>query len=149
MVRHPHFTQPIFVRFPRPPVLSGRDGAEQFPHGEAMALEVAVTRRLRQLDRTVTVEWVKDTTVLVEPAEVLRALSATEIARPADVRAFFRAQFRGMLAPRTVARPRSRRCGLRRTTTPTTCDDGRVPRDVRRLVITAVPAIDLSRARCA
>ena len=26
MVRHPHFTQPIFVRFPRPAVMRGRDG---------------------------------------------------------------------------------------------------------------------------
>src|SRR2546430_4248059 len=25
MVRHPHFTQPIFVRFPRPAVLRGRE----------------------------------------------------------------------------------------------------------------------------
>ena len=31
MVRHPHFTQPIFVRFPRPAIMRGRDGAEQFP----------------------------------------------------------------------------------------------------------------------
>ena len=31
MVRHPHFTQPIFVRFPRPAVMHGRDGAERFP----------------------------------------------------------------------------------------------------------------------
>src|SRR5256886_13187524 len=31
MVRHPHFTQPIFVRFPRPAVLRGRDGVERFP----------------------------------------------------------------------------------------------------------------------
>src|SRR6266487_1583955 len=30
MLRHPHFTQPIFVRFPRPPVLRGRDGVERF-----------------------------------------------------------------------------------------------------------------------
>ncbi|HTY05917.1 MAG TPA: hypothetical protein VMC86_05350, partial [Gemmatimonadales bacterium] len=29
MVRHPHFTQPIFVRFPRPVVLRGRDGVER------------------------------------------------------------------------------------------------------------------------
>ena len=26
MVRHPHFTQPVFVRFPRPAVMRGRDG---------------------------------------------------------------------------------------------------------------------------
>src|SRR6185437_8575875 len=28
MIRHPHFTQPIFVRFPRPAVMAGRLGAE-------------------------------------------------------------------------------------------------------------------------
>ena len=31
MVRHPHFTQPVFVRFPRPASLSGREGVERFP----------------------------------------------------------------------------------------------------------------------
>ena len=31
MVRHPHFTQPIFVKFPRPPVLGGREGIERYP----------------------------------------------------------------------------------------------------------------------
>ncbi len=34
MVRHPHFAQPIFVRFPRPAVLRGRDGAERFPQAQ-------------------------------------------------------------------------------------------------------------------
>src|SRR6202008_3964511 len=43
MVRHPHFTQPIFVRFPRPPVLSGREGVERFPAAEPVAPAVAVT----------------------------------------------------------------------------------------------------------
>ena len=33
MVRHPHFTQPIFVRFPRPAIMRGRDGAERYPAG--------------------------------------------------------------------------------------------------------------------
>ncbi len=31
MLRHPHFTQPIFVKFPRPAVLNGREGIERFP----------------------------------------------------------------------------------------------------------------------
>ena len=34
MVRHPHFTQPIFVRFPRPAVMRGRDGAERYPQAQ-------------------------------------------------------------------------------------------------------------------
>ena len=33
MVRHPHFTQPIFVRFPRPAVMRGRDGVSRYPAG--------------------------------------------------------------------------------------------------------------------
>lgn len=31
MVRHPHFTQPIFVRFPRPAIMRECDGAERYP----------------------------------------------------------------------------------------------------------------------
>ena len=34
MIRHPHFTQPVFARFPRPAVLSGREGVERFPPGD-------------------------------------------------------------------------------------------------------------------
>ena len=38
MLRHPHFTQPIFVRFPRPAVLGGREGIERFPPSVRAAL---------------------------------------------------------------------------------------------------------------
>src|SRR5256885_369175 len=41
MVRHPHFTQPIFVRFPRPAVLRGRDGGERVPPAADPPLEDA------------------------------------------------------------------------------------------------------------
>src|SRR5687768_374076 len=46
MVRHPHFTQPIFVRFPRPAVMRGRDGVERFPQAVGVALEEAILRSL-------------------------------------------------------------------------------------------------------
>ncbi len=39
MVRHPHFTQPIFVRFPRPAVMQGREGVERFPQAADVTLE--------------------------------------------------------------------------------------------------------------
>ncbi|MGH7418262.1 MAG: ATP-binding protein, partial [Candidatus Rokuibacteriota bacterium] len=42
MVRHPHFTQPIFVRFPRPAVLRGRDGIERFPPAADVPFDEAV-----------------------------------------------------------------------------------------------------------
>src|SRR5258708_24649213 len=51
MVRHPHFTQPIFVRFPKPPVLRGRDGVERFPPAADVPFEDAVVRQLVRLDR--------------------------------------------------------------------------------------------------
>ncbi|MGH7637390.1 MAG: ATP-binding protein, partial [Gemmatimonadaceae bacterium] len=61
MVRHPHFAQPVFVRFPRPAVMRGRDGAERFPPATEVSLEVAVMRSLRQLDPAISLDWVKRT----------------------------------------------------------------------------------------
>jgi hypothetical protein len=94
MVRHPHFAQPVFVRFPRPAVLTGRLGAERYPPATEPALDVAVTRALRALDSGVTLGWVQDTIALVDDADVLRAKVAVEVTRPADVKAYFRAALR-------------------------------------------------------
>jgi uncharacterized protein len=105
MVRHPHFTQPVFVRFPRPAVLSGRDGAERFPPATEPTLDVAVLRALRVLDPSITLAWVQTTIGLYEPDEVLRARRATEQARPGDVKAYFRGQFRPIVPAATPARP--------------------------------------------
>lgn len=66
MVRHPHFTQPIFVRFPRPAILRGRDGAERDQQAVDIDLE----------------------------AVALRARNATLRERPSDVRKFFLGQLR-------------------------------------------------------
>jgi uncharacterized protein len=104
MVRHPHFTQPVFVRFPRPAVLSGREGAERFPPAVEPTLEIAVTRALRALDPSITVGWVQTAIGLHDEPEVLRARRATEQARPADVKAFFRAQLRPVVPAATPAR---------------------------------------------
>src|SRR5439155_1669680 len=60
MVRHPHFTQPIFVRFPRPAVLRGRDGVERFPPAADLSFEDAVVRQLARLDRRIRPNQVKD-----------------------------------------------------------------------------------------
>jgi hypothetical protein len=97
MVRHPHFAQPIFVRFPRPATLSGRDGAERFPQAEAPSLAEAVLRSLRTLDPALTLGFVEDATLLYEEHEVLRARDVTMRARPKDVKAFFEAQFKSIV----------------------------------------------------
>jgi len=90
MVRHPHFTQPIFVRFPRPAALTGRQGVERFAPEEDLPFEEAVVRQLRLLDRRIPVTEVKDLIAGRDEAKVLTALHRTQQVKPADVLAFFR-----------------------------------------------------------
>src|ERR671914_356953 len=104
MVRHPHFTQPIFVRFPRPAVMRGRDGVERFPQSAGLRLDEAVLRSLRSLDPSVTLQWVQEAVGIHDDADVIRARNATLRERPSDVRAFFKSQFRGILPPQPVIR---------------------------------------------
>jgi DNA helicase HerA-like ATPase len=105
MVRHPHFTQPIFVRFPRPAVMRGRDGAERYPQSVDIDLEAAVVRSLRTLDPSITLGWVQQAIGIREPDEIIRARNATVRERPADVRKFFLSQLRPVVAPQAVPRP--------------------------------------------
>ena len=105
MVRHPHFTQPIFVRFPRPAIMRGRDGAERYPQAQDVTLEAAVLRSLRPLDPTLTLNWVKDVIAVHEREEVIRARNATLRERPSDVKRFFKAQFGPMVPLPPASRP--------------------------------------------
>ena len=105
MVRHPHFTQPVFVRFPRPAVMSGREGAERFPQAEEPSLAHAVLQSLRTLDPALTLAAVEDQVALYEEHEVLRARDATLLARPKDVKEFFMSQFRRLIPAEPVAVP--------------------------------------------
>lgn len=107
MVRHPHFTQPIFVRFPRPAVMRGRDGAERFPQAVDVDLDAAVLRSLRTLDPSLTLGWVQNAIGIREDEDVIRARNATLRERPADVRKFFLAQLRPVVAPQNAPRSTS------------------------------------------
>ncbi|HXF96094.1 MAG TPA: hypothetical protein VNI61_08315 [Gemmatimonadales bacterium] len=108
MVRHPHFTQPIFVRFPRPAVLRGRDGVERFPPAADLPFEEAVARQLAQLDRRIRPNQVKDLIADRPPEDVRRALGAVRRARPDDVLAYFRK----VLGARIPAEPARSREGV-------------------------------------
>jgi hypothetical protein len=109
MVRHPHFAQPIFVRFPRPAVLSGREGAERFPQGEEPTLQEAVLRQLRVLEPHLTMASIHTVFEgLYSDEEILRARDRTLRERPSDVKAFFLAQFRSLVAPRVAPPPPAR-----------------------------------------
>ena len=105
MVRHPHFTQPIFVKFPRPPVLGGREGIERYPPSGDVPFAEAVVRRLRTLDRRVSSEAVYAAIEGRREEDVRRALSATRRERPADVLAYFGACL-GKRVPGEVVLPR-------------------------------------------
>ena len=91
MVRHPHFTQPIFVRFPRPAMLGSREGIERFPPAAELPFADAVARQLRGLDRRVSADAVRALVDGRREDDVRRALGATRRERPAEVLAFFSA----------------------------------------------------------
>lgn len=91
MIRHPHFNQPIFVKFPRPNVLRGPDGIKMFPPAEDLPLEEAVWQNLSRLDGGMTRNEVKDVIAAAsDPEEIVRAMNITLQKVPDDVMAFFR-----------------------------------------------------------
>lgn len=49
MIRHPHFNQPVFVRFPIPSILRGNDGMEKYPFAPETPLEKRVIKLAVQL----------------------------------------------------------------------------------------------------
>ena len=90
MLRHPHFTQPVFLRFPRPPVLTGPAGVAAYPPAADVPFDEAVMRQLVALDRSVSPNAVAEIIADRREEDVRRALLATRRARPDDVLAYFR-----------------------------------------------------------
>ncbi|NIM52383.1 MAG: ATP-binding protein [Gemmatimonadales bacterium] len=107
MVRHPHFTQPVFVRFPRPPVLSGPVGLKQFPPAADLPFEEAVVRQLAALDRRVSSARIKDSIAGRREDDVRRALLATKRTRPEDVVGFFMASLGPAVSREPIGRGES------------------------------------------
>src|SRR3982750_2234597 len=89
MIRHPHFTQPIFARFPRPAVMTGREGAERYPQQADGSLDAAILRPLRPLAPPRTLPWIREGPALYTEDEIIRARTAPLLARPEDVKAYF------------------------------------------------------------
>jgi DNA helicase HerA-like ATPase len=105
MIRHPHFTQPIFLRFPRPAVMAGRDGVRRYEPAADLPFEDAIARQLRRLDRTVPYNVIKDLIAGRDRDEVLNAVSRTQQAQPDNVLAFFRAHLRKQVVREVVVEP--------------------------------------------
>ncbi len=91
MLRHPHFTQPVFVRFPRPAVLAGPAGVKQYPPAADVPFEDAVVRQLTALDRRIAPSVIRDAIAGRREEDVRRALLATKRTRPEDVAGYFNA----------------------------------------------------------
>ena len=102
MVRHPHFAQPVFVRFPRPAVMTGREGVERFPQAPEPTLASAVTRDLRRLDRGIDLGWVQQAIQLYEEPEVLAARNAVLRRRPDDVKTAFARELQRRARPGAI-----------------------------------------------
>lgn len=112
MVRHPHFMHPVFVRFPRPAVLTGREGVERFPPTADLPFAMAVTRRLRALDPSVSPGKVAEVIEGRGEDEVRRALHLTVRERPDLPMAFFVACL-GRRVPTEAPAPRRGVPGVR------------------------------------
>ena len=117
MIRHPHFTQPIFVRFPRPAILQGREGVERFPPAAEVPFPQAVARRLRAMDPRLVSQTVVDLVGDYPEHDIRQALHATERARPEDSLSYFKACL-GKLVPSQVRGPRRGVPGVGRKTDP-------------------------------
>jgi hypothetical protein len=104
MVRHPHFTQPVFVRFPRPAVLSGPEGIKRYPPAADVPFDEAVARQLAALDRRIPLPRVRDAIAGRREDDVRRALLATKRTAPDDVFGYFMAAL-GPAVPRERVAP--------------------------------------------
>jgi DNA helicase HerA-like ATPase len=98
LLRHPHFTQPVFVRFPRPASLSGREGVERFPPAADVAFEEAVIQRLRRFDPSIAGDAVRVAIDGRPEAEVRRALGLVARRQPDDPFGFFRGCLRRVIS---------------------------------------------------
>lgn len=94
MVRHPHFTQPVFVKFPRPSVMRGQDGRQLYPPQVEMEFSEAMVYRLRLLDRRLTPAKIKDAIADHDREIVLQVVNKIEQQRPDDILSFCQANLR-------------------------------------------------------
>lgn len=78
LIRHPHFNQYIFVRFPRPSIMASQDGIKKFPPVPKRTFEDAMVYNFKRLDNKIKANNVKDAIFGVNEDEVIRAFNETE-----------------------------------------------------------------------
>ncbi|MEI8388321.1 MAG: ATP-binding protein [bacterium] len=78
LIRHPHFNQYIFVRFPRPPFMTSQDGSKKFPPVAERNFEDAMIINFKRLDHKIKANDIKNAICDVDKEEVKRAFNETE-----------------------------------------------------------------------
>ena len=78
LIRHPHFNQYIFVRFPRPPFMTSQDGSKKFPPVAQRSFEDAMIMNFKRLDQKIKATDIKNAIFNVDTEEVKRAFNETE-----------------------------------------------------------------------
>jgi uncharacterized protein len=96
MVRHPHFTQPVFVKFPRPSVMRGQDGRQLYPPQVEMEFQEAMVYRLRLLQRNLSAAKIKDAIAGYDDDLILQVVNKIEQQRPEDILSFCKTNLRAI-----------------------------------------------------
>lgn len=78
LIRHPHFNQYIFVKFPRPPIMTSQDGIKKYPPVPQRSFEDAMIANFKRLDSLLKSNDIKDAIAGIAEHEVLRAFNLTE-----------------------------------------------------------------------
>jgi len=78
LIRHPHFNQYIFVRFPRPPFMTSQDGSKKFPPVAERNFEDAMIMNFKRIDQKIKATDIKDAVSGVSQEEIIRAFNETE-----------------------------------------------------------------------
>ena len=90
LIRHPHFNQYIFVKFPRPSVMASQEGMRLFPPSQNLPFEPAMVLNFKRLDRNIKETEIKDAIFKVSEEEVLRAFNEVERIRPDNPLGYFK-----------------------------------------------------------
>lgn len=77
LIRHPHFNQYIFVKFPRPPFMTSQDGSKNFPPTSERSFEDAMIINFKRLDSKIKANDVKEAIFGVDETEIKRAFNET------------------------------------------------------------------------
>ncbi|MBA3725194.1 MAG: hypothetical protein H0W86_01770 [Armatimonadetes bacterium] len=93
MIRHPHFSQPVFVRFPLPSILRGNDGMSQYPCSPSLPIEMRILKQAVALGGgKVSEAQVREQLALLDPNEreeslnkICRDLAASQNGDPLSI----------------------------------------------------------------